>query len=395
MEVSNNLRYLSLALVVGLVVTGCGGDEGEPAAPPTVTVANPVTRDVPRFAEFPGTTQAFKSVNVRARVSGELEEMRFQPTSFVREGEVLFRIEKTVYAATHGEAEAALRSAKADLARAESDLERIERAIQTEAVSEQELDRAKANRDMAEAAVLSATARLERAALDLSYTDVKSPISGLVSRNFVDVGNLVGSGEATLLATVRDIDPIFVYFDAPEVAVLRLLQMLRDEGVELVRSLEEYQDGGAVADSVEPVRVSVALATDSGFPHEGYVDYLDNTVNPGTGTIQLRAVIPNEDRVLFPGLFVRVRVSGGIQEDAITVEETAIGTDIGGKYVYVVGEGDVVEQRYLTLGAKDEESSSVVVTEGLAADERYIVNGLLRARPGLPVTPTEQGQMDE
>lgn len=377
-------------LFIVIAAAGCGSEQA-PLQPPTVTIAIPEVRDVPSYRVFTGTTEAFQSVEIRARVSGNLESILFEPTNPVEAGDVLFVIEKTMYEAAHGEAVAALNSTEADLERAESDLQRIQKAIESEAVSEQELDRAKANRDMAEAAVLGAEARLERARLDLSYTDVRTPISGLVSRNLVDIGNLVGAGQPTLLTTVRNINPVYVYFDVPEIGLLRILGSLRAAGYELMEEHSDYKKS-LDPDDENAVPVDVALSTDSGFPHRGYVDFLDNTVNPGTGTVRVRAVVPNDDYIIFPGLFVRVRVSEGTIEDAVAIDETAVSADIGGKFVYVVGDDSIVEQRYVTLGPAHE--GMIAILDGLEPTDRYIVNGMLRARPGLPVTPMTEAEAE-
>jgi RND family efflux transporter MFP subunit len=188
----------------------------------------------------------------------------------------------------------------------------------------------------------------------------------------VDLGNLVGTGEPTLLTTVTRISPIWVYFNAPERAVLDFTAAERDSAR---AGLGQDERVGVV---------QVATAADTGFPHEGRIDFIDNTVDPATGTIELRAVLPNEEEILFPGLFVRIRVLGPIEQDAILVHERAVGTDLGGKYVLLVGEDDVVEQRYVSLGPIQDDGT-VVIQQGLDGSETYIVNGMLRARPGFPV----------
>ena len=376
---------------ISLAAIGCGsGAPPPPTPPPTVTVAKPQLRDVTRYAQFTGTTQANESTNIRARVSGNLDRMLYTPATFIKKGELLFQIEKTEYEAARGEARGSLEAAEADLKAKKSDLERIEQAIKSNAVSEQDLDRAQANFDMAGAAVLSAQSRLARAELDYSYTDVRSPISGFVGRNQVDPGNLVGAGEPTLLTTVRNVDPMFVYFDAPEIAIIRLLQMVRDEGKKIGSVSARGRTVDEKMESEDAVNGWIALSTDEGFPHKGYIDYIDNTVDPSTGTIEIRIVVPNHEQLLFPGLFVRVRLAGETVQNAVTIDEKAVGSDIGGKYIYVVGDDNVVEQRYVTLGPMSEDGL-ISVVDGLEADEDYIINGILRARPGLPVTPMREG----
>jgi len=355
------------------VVLGCGGDAAQGPPPPMVTVTTPERRDVQLYAEFSGNTRAIEFAEIRARIPGTLEEQRFTPSSFVKAGDVLFVIEPAPYRASYDEAEAAVAAAQSELARAESDLDRIEQAIQSNAVSRQDLDRAQAARDQADAGVRSAQARLEQARINFSYTEVRAPFAGQVSRRLVDIGNLVGAGEPTLLTTIARVDPMYVYFDAPERLVLALLAAQRDTSIP-----EVAQD--------QVGKIFLATAADTAFPHEGKLDFIDNTVDPATGTIELRGIVDNSAHELFPGLFVRIRVVGGIRHNAILVRERAIGTDLGGKYVMVLGEDNVVEQKYIALGPRQDDGT-YVVDSGLDGNEQYIVNGILRARPGFPVTP--------
>ena len=391
------------ALVVALTsfATACGPGEMPAPPPPTVTVETPIRRDVPLYGLFTGNTRALASAQIRARVTGLLEEMYFEPSTLVEEGQTLFLIEPDQYEAVRDEAQAALNSARAEADRTAADLDRLELALETDAVSESEVDRARALRDQALASVASAEATLRRARFDLDNTRVTTPIAGQVSRNLVDLGNLVSAQEATLLTTVNMIDPIHVYFDVPESAVLEFLQranqgIVTEEPVAAPEPRPRDLPDSAPLDlegQEELGGVEIATELDEGFPHTGYLDYIDNTVNPATGTIQLRAVIRNESFALFPGLFVRVRVRAGTQEDALLVREVGIDRDLGGSYVLVVGDDGMVERRYVTLGAVQEDGY-VLVQEGLDGSERYITNGLLRARPGLPVTPEEPGEGD-
>jgi RND family efflux transporter MFP subunit len=359
------------------VTVGCG-EKAETAAPPPadVGVAQPIRRDVTVFSEHLGSTQAFESVEVRARVSGELEQITFEPSTLVKEGERLFVIEPRQYKAERDAAEAALKSAQADLARTESDLKRVEQAVKTNAVSQSDVDLARANRDMARASVLSAEAALDRAELQFSYTQVRAPIAGQVGRNLVDRGNIVDGNQGTLLTTVNRMQPMFVYFDAPEEIVLRALE---HRGLTTSTTRAKF-DGG------EATIAEVATLIDEDFPFSGPIDYVSNKVDAATGTIQLRAVLPNKEMRLFPGLFVRIRIPMELLEDAVLIREEALGTDLGGRYVYVVGDDNLVERRYVTLGAV-EPDGMVPILDGLDGSETYIVEGLLRARPGLPVTP--------
>ncbi len=364
--------FAAAAVVVGPTF-GCGGPpETVAPPPPEVTVATPTQRDVTIVHEYVGTTQAWESVEIRARVQGYLDKMAFEPSSFVRKGSLLFVIEPEPYEAQRDRAAAGLKAAEAGLRRAESDLDRLEQAVRTNAVSQQEVTRARAERDQASAAMLEAQAALTTAEIQLDYTTIESPIDGLVSRNLVDLGNLVGAGEATLLTTVRRIDPLFAYF---EISERFMAQILEQRG--------GHEDPGTGAEIP-----AMLVLKETGLTIEGKVDAVDNTVDPATGTIQIRAVFPNSDAKVFPGFFVHVQLPGELLENAVLVEETALGTDLGGRFVMVVGDDNLVERRYIQPGPLQEDTTRVIL-EGLEPGERYITVGLQRARPGMPVTPKE------
>ena len=368
-------RSVLLPVVAATLAVGCQEvPEVVPPAPPEVSVATPQQRDVTVYQEFVGSTEAFRSVNIRARVQGFLDRMSFEPSSFVRKGQVLFVIEPEPYEAQRDRAAAGLKAAEAGLARAESDLDRLEQAVATNAVSQQEVTRARAERDQASAAMLEAQAALTVAQIQLDYTTVESPIDGLVSRNFVDLGNLVGAGESTLLTTVRQIDPIYAYFEVSERFIAQALQQRGGH-----RGAEE---GGFMP--------ATLLLEATGLEIEGVIDSMENTVDAATGTIRVRGVFPNPDALIFPGFFVRVRLPGELLEDALLVEETALGTDLGGRYLMIVGDDNIVERRYIEPGPLQPDQTRVIL-EGLAPGERYIIDGLQRARPGMPVTPTAAG----
>jgi RND family efflux transporter MFP subunit len=390
-------------LAACLAASGCGGGDQVVRQAPEVTVSQPVVRQVQPFIDFTGTTRAVESVEIRARVGGVLEQQLFTSSDIVEAGEVLFIIEQEQYRAARDEASASLRSAVADSALKESNLERIRIAIETNAVSRQDLDRAQAERDAAVAAVLGARAGLSRAQLDYDYTTVRSPIRGQVGRRRVDPGNLVGFGEQTLLTTVNRMEPIHVFFNAPEWVVLRMLQALEEveTGEDDSSMMDTVIEGAGELDQTavqaqkEVVRVLVGTAADEDrFPFEGYINFIGNTVDPSTGTIELRALFGNERNLLFPGLFVRVRVLAIETEEALLVDERAIGTDLGGKYMYLVGENDIVERVYVTVG-QPQPDGTVVIEDGLDPEATYISNGLLRARPGLPVTPLTEEEMEQ
>ncbi len=360
-------------LLAASLLAACETETAPQLPPPLVTVTQPVVRDVTRDQVFVGVTHPAKTAEVRARVRGFLRSIEFEVGSRVEAGDVLFTIEPQEFEARVAQAQAALAGAEAELQRAQADFERIDslqRQGDNRAVSESQVDLARAERDKADANIASARASLAEAELNLSYTQVSSPLTGRVGRNLVDIGNLVGAGESTLLTTVVELDPVHVYFDISERTFTNYLRMY---------SARPAND----AEEKERHPVFVALEGDEGFPHAGWVDFINNTAQADTGTIQVRAVVPNPDFRLYPGLFARVRVPEEESAGAVLVEARAIGADLGGKYVLVVGQGNVVERRSVVLGPQQGELR--VIESGLDPEATYIVDGVVRARPGMPV----------
>ena len=361
------------ACVSLLTLTGCSEPSvPPPPSPPEVVVATPTQRDVTVFQDFTGNTEATESVEIRARVRGFLESYDFEPSTLVRKGDLLFTIERAQYEVAKAQAEADLKASEAYLRRTESDLGRLEQAVKTNAVSQQEVSRATAERDQARAALLAAKAKLERATIDLGYTEIRAPITGLISRPLVDPGNLVGHEEATLLARVVNVDPIFVYFEVNEQVVLGVLDEL--EGM---MGRQEMGEQGET-----PVEISVD-GLDRTF--EGRTDYLDPVADPDTGTVQVRALVPNSDALLLPGLFVHIRFPAKRVLGALLVPEAALSTDLGGRYLMLVNGEGLAEKRYAEVGQLLEGNLRIVL-EGLEPGDRFIVQGLQRARPGMAVS---------
>jgi RND family efflux transporter MFP subunit len=370
------------AVLLLSAVTACREEAGAPP-PPAVTVESPAKRVIERFVEYSGTTKATEFAQIRARVPGNLDEVLFEPSTFVEEGAVLFEIERDSYQASYDSAVADLKGARSRLAKEQANFTRMEAAAKERAVSTADVDTSRAQRDLAQAEVLQAKARLDQATLDLDYTRPFAPFAGLVGRNLVDVGNLVGATEATLLTTVNSVAPIFGYLHAPDDFVLGLMRAVREDTDRQTRELSERE--------MPAIPIRLATADDEEFSHEGVIDFIGNTVDPTTGTIELRGVIQNEKFVLFPGLFVRVRVIIG-EGESLLIDERAVGSDLGGKYLLTVDEENVVDQVYVTLGPLQGDGM-VVIEDGLEGSERVITNGLLRARPGFPVTPQTEEEV--
>ncbi|MEM9789335.1 MAG: efflux RND transporter periplasmic adaptor subunit [Planctomycetota bacterium] len=355
---------LSLAL-------GCEQEPPPPPPPPQVKVTQPTVKDVTEYYYYTGTLAPVQSVEIKARVPGFIEQVEFQPSTDIDAGTPLFVIEPARYVAAVDSAEAEVNRLKALVDERLSIFVRIETALAKKAATQSEMIEAKAQLAQARAELEAARVAVRDAEIDLGYTQVTSPIAGRVSRNLVDVGDLVGSGENTKLTTVLQIDPIWCYFDVSERIVLEYIER-RDDGT----ISEENRD-----------RVELALANSPAgeYPFDGVLDFVDNTVDRTTGTIRVRGVFPNPDKQLFPGLFARVRAPYGTIEDAVLVNEDAVGKGLSGSFVLVVGDDNVVSQRLVTLGPVV--GRQVVVREGLEAGETYVAVGLNKARPGSPVTP--------
>ena len=369
---SHFLIFSILIVTFCLVMAGCKREPPALAAtpPPVVMVSLPVEREVRDYYEYTGRTAAVEAVEVRARVSGYLVKVNFQEGAVVKKGDLLFQIDPRPFQAVLDQAKGQVAQLEARLARAEADVTRYERLLPKGAASQKDLDTAVADRGEARAGIQSARAAVDRAALDLEFTKVTAPISGRISRHLIDEGNLV-TADTTLLTTLVSIDPMYVYFDADEGSVLRVRQLIREGKLRSARDVA--------------VPVLLGLANETGFPHQGTINFVDNQVNPQTGTLRLRGVFPNENGALEPGYFARVRLLIGQTHGALLVTERAIDTDQGQKILYVVNDKSEVHSRPIRVGALHD--GLRVIEEGLQPGERVIVNGLLQVRPGIPVTP--------
>lgn len=360
---------LVLAGISTAFLTGCNTGvaewDGQPP-PPQVSAAEVIVQEVNHWDEFTGRVQSPETVEIRPRVNGYIEEVRFEEGREVAKGDVLFVIDQRPYRAALAQAEAELERAKAQAALARSEIERARKLLEGRAISQEEHDEAIAADAQAGANVGVAQAAVELARLDLEFTEVRAPISGLAGRALVTAGNLVSSGQ-TPLTTVVSVDPVHVYFQADEQVFLGSVDLAR-------RGAQNT--------------VHVGLADENGFPHEGVLDFVDNQVDPQTGTIRARAVVSNEDRRFTPGLFARVRLQSSVSQSAILVDERAILTDQDRRYVYVLGEGDTAQRHDVQLGKSVD--GLRIITNGLDAGDRVIVHGVQKIFfPGMPVQASQ------
>lgn len=368
-----------LAATIGLAflaVAGCGSKpQVVELPPPEVGVTRVVERDVADFFETTGRTAAVESVEVRARVSGYLVKINFTDGEEVEPGKVLFEIDPRPYEAQRLQAEGELARWEASRRKAEADLARQQRLLPTGAASQKELENAIAAKGTADAEIMSARGRLDQAKLNLEFAKVTAPVKGRVSKANVTVGNLVEI--STLLTTLVSVEPMWMYFDIDERTVLQYRERYRaahpDQPVPNARTLA--------------IPVEIGLAHQDGHPTRGTMDFVDNQVNPATGTMLARAVFDNKDRSLTPGLFVRVRLPIGDPTRSLLVAERAVGTDQGTKYVLAVNDQNVVEYRAVKLGPLSD--GLRVIREGLKPGDRVITAGIQRARPGITVKPNE------
>ncbi len=371
-------RALAAAATVA-ALTGCEDKNTFVAPPPPkVDVATPVQRAVTRYVEATGNTAPIKSVDLVARVQGFLQSIDYQDGTFVKQGTPLFTIEPETYKLKLEQAQAAEAGAQASLRQAEADFRRQTDLVQRQAVSQSTLDNSTANRDNAQANLLQAQANTRLAEVNYGYTKVSAPFDGVVSAHMVSIGELVGVSSPTQLATIVAMDPIWVNFTVNEQDVLRI-------------RAEAARRGLTVAD-LRQFPIQVGLQTETGYPHEGRLDYVAPTINQSTGTLAVRGIVPNDKRVLLPGYFVRVRVPFTQEKNALLVPDTALGSDQGGRYLLVVGKDNTVEQRRVQIGPTD--NGLRVIESGLEPDDRVVIAGLLRVIPGQKIDPqvTKIGQ---
>jgi RND family efflux transporter MFP subunit len=360
-------------LLVLALLAACGEKNTYVAPPPPkVTVQKPVQRSITNYLEATGNSAAVNTADLVARVPGFVDSIGYKDGDTVKKGKVLFTIEPEPYDLKLKQAQAAQASAQATLKNAQLDYERQAKLVTSGSVSKSTLDSSTATRDSAQGALQQAEVNTKLAAINVDYAHVSAPFDGLVTARQVSVGDYVGgNGAATVLASIVELDPIYVNFSISERDVLVLRAEVRRRGL-------------TPAD-LKKVPVDVGLQTEPGYPHEGHLDYAAPQIDPSTGTLTARAILENPKHVLLPGMFVRVRVPIGEQKNALLVPDIALGTDQGGRYLLTVGKDDVVAQRNVTIGPL--EGTLRVIEKGITADDNVIVAGIQRAIPGQKVEP--------
>jgi RND family efflux transporter MFP subunit len=368
-------QWAAIALLLALVPSCKRVVAPQAPPPPTVSVSQPLQRDVIRWDQYSGHLSSPQTVTVSARVSGLIEEAPFHEGAIVHAGDLLFKIDPRPFQADLDNKKAAVAQAKAMADKTRADFERFSELLRAEVIARSDYDNTKASYEEAVASLNAAEAALETSRLDLEWTYVRAPITGRVSRMNVTVGNLVngGSGQATALTTLVSIDPLYCYIDVPESAALRYQEL----------ALQERQSDVAGA----KVGCFLQLENERNFPHQGVIDFVDNQVDVNTGTVQIRCVFANPTTILTPGLFTLTRIPASGRYQALLIQDAAVNTDQNERYLLIVGANDVVQQRPVKLGALFGTLRSI--TDGLKPGERVIVNGMLSAMPGAKVDPHE------
>lgn len=378
---ANIIWRAGVSLGALLALAACGeSNTYVPPPPPKVTVATPEKRPVVIYLESTGTAAAVNSTNLVARVPGFLTSINYKDGDLVKKGTVLFTIEPESYDLKYKQAQAAEAAAAATLKQTQADYERQADLVSKGSASKAQLDTSTANRDTAQGNYQQAQVSTQLAKINYSYTSVTAPFDGIVTARTVSVGEYVGANnQPTVLATIVQHDPIYVNFSLNERDVLRVREEIRRRGL--------------TPDDIKKVPVDVGLQTEQGYPHKGTLDYAAPTVDASTGTLSVRALLENPNRVLLPGLFMRVRVPVERRDSALLVPDVALGSDQSGRYVYVVNKDNVVEQRNVEVGPL--ESTMRVINKGVAEGDRVIVAGLLRAIAGQKVEPETASPADK
>ncbi len=363
-----------LAMFALFALTACEQNSFVPPPPAKVDVGLPVQRTITRYLIATGNTAPVNTVDLVARVQGFLQAISYKDGAFAKQGTTLFTIEPETYKLKLEQAQAAEAGAQASLRQAESDFKRQSDLVTRQVVSQATLEQSTSSRDNAQANLQQAQVNTKIAAVNYSYTNVIAPFDGTVSARLVSIGELVGASSPTQLATIVQLDPIYVNFNVNEQDVLRIRAAAAERGL--------------TSKDLRETPIEVGLQTESGYPHRGKLDYAAPTVNQSTGTLAVRGILSNADRVLLPGYFVRVRVPLDQQKDALLIPDVALGSDQSGRYVLVVNGENIVEQRKVQTGPLEGELR--VIESGLKPDDRVVIAGLLRAIPGQKVDPQLQ-----
>ncbi|WP_299096720.1 efflux RND transporter periplasmic adaptor subunit [uncultured Winogradskyella sp.] len=374
------IGFLAIIILVSAFTLNDTNEDAEntnaaPQAMP-VEIALPVSETITEWDEYTGRFEASNKVDVRARVSGFLERVNFKDGQIVNKGDVLFIIDNRPFVIALDQAKADLAQAKANLEIAQDNFNRVENLKETGAVSIEEFNRRKQALEYAKASIQLSQARVADAKLNLEFTRVKAPISGLVSRDRVNEGNLIdgGSSNSTLLTTIVATSPIHFYFTSSESDYLRYVRLANNGERKAVRA--------------NGLPVLIKLQDEDEFVHEAKIDFVDNQIDNSTGTIENRAILPNKDLLLEPGMFGKARISGSAEHKAIMIPENIIGTNQSLRYVYVLGENNTVTSKNITLGPLHSNGLRIV-RDGLLETDQLIVNNIQKIRPGIAVTPVE------
>jgi RND family efflux transporter MFP subunit len=365
---------MAFAILAFAALSGCEQNSFVPPPPPKVDVGLPLQQNVTRYLDATGNTAPIQSVDLVARVQGVLQSINYRDGSYVKAGTTLFTIEPEPYKLKLEQAQAAEAGSQATMKQTEIDYKRQVDLVAKQAVSQATLDSSTSARDNAQANLQQAQANTKIAAINYGYTDVVAPFDGVVSAHLVSVGELVGAASPTQLATIVQLDPIYVNFNVAEQDVLRVRAEARRRGL--------------TSGDLTRLPIEVALQTEIGYPHKGNLDYAAPMITQSTGTLAVRGVLPNPDRILLPGYYVRVRVPFDQQQNALLVPDVALGSDQAGRYLLVVNSENIVEQRKVRTGQAEGELR--VIESGLKPDDRVVIAGLLRAIPGQKVDPQLQ-----
>lgn len=381
MLIGRTTASFAVLALAAMALSGCGESQttAQTAAPPPpqVTVAKPTKKLVSDFDEYVGRFIAFDYVEVRARVSGYLDQIQFTDGQLVKKDDPLFTIDRRPFLASLDQVKAAVEQAKANLAFAEADLQRGAELPRGTVITQQTYDQRIQAKRVAEASVMAQEAAMRQAALDLAFTELKAPVSGRIGDRRVSTGNLVmggTTGTTTLLATIATVDPIRFEFTLDEASYLRYLRMATDAG-------------SSTANRGMSLPVKLKLIDEKDFAHQGKIDFIDNAIDRSSGTIRGRAEFQNADGKLTPGMFGRLQISATAPAEALLVPDAAVATEQVRKFVYTIGADNVATPKYVTLGPVVD--GLRVIATGLSADDTVVVNGLMRVRPGAKVTPQQ------